>query len=69
MNHLVLHDRYYDRKFVEQNLSLDDSLIKEYFPVSHVVPAVLKIYQELLGVRFEPLKADLWHPGNFTVPL
>ncbi|KAH8114574.1 Metalloprotease [Phellopilus nigrolimitatus] len=54
--------RYYDRKFVEENLSLDDSLVKEYFPVSSVVPAVLGIYQSLLGVRFEPVKAELWHP-------
>lgn len=55
--------RYYDRKYTEQHLSLDDSLVKEYFPVAFVVPAVLKIYQNLLGVRFEPIKsAELWHP-------
>ncbi|THH10464.1 hypothetical protein EW145_g1314 [Phellinidium pouzarii] len=54
--------RYYDRKFTEENLSLDDSLVKEYFPVTYVVPAVLRIYQNLLGVRFESVKAELWHP-------
>ena len=43
--------------------------MKEYFPVSTVVPAVLEIYQSLLGVRFEPLTQDLWHPEAqaFTV--
>lgn len=55
---------YYDRKFVEERLSLDDSLVKEYFPVSFVVPAVLEIYQNLLGVKFVPVKAELWHPGK-----
>ncbi|KAL5513671.1 PRD1 [Sanghuangporus vaninii] len=55
--------RYYDRKYTEEHLSLDDSLVKEYFPVAFVVPAVLEIYQKLLGVRFEPIKSpELWHP-------
>lgn len=56
--------RYYDRKYIEENLSLDDSLVKEYFPVSFVVPAVIEIYSKLLGVQFLPTKADLWHPGE-----
>jgi metallopeptidase MepB len=56
--------RYYDRKYVEETLSLDDMLVKEYFPVSVVVPTILSIYQNLLGVKFEPLKdASIWHPG------
>ncbi|THH20564.1 hypothetical protein EW146_g816 [Bondarzewia mesenterica] len=54
--------RYYDRKFIEQSLSLDDSLVKEYFPVSVVVPTILEIYQNLLGVRFEEVKGETWHP-------
>lgn len=57
--------RYYDRKYVEESLDLDDMLVKEYFPVSVVVPAILEIYQNLLGVKFVEVKADLWHPGNF----
>lgn len=57
--------RYYDRLFVEKTLSLDDSLVKEYFPVSVVVPTILSIYQNLLGVRFIEVtggKKDVWHP-------
>lgn len=56
--------RYYDRKFVEETLDLDDSLVKEYFPVSVVVPTILNIYQNLLGVRFEEIKGQTWHPGS-----
>jgi hypothetical protein len=55
--------RYYDRKFIEKSLDLDDSLVKEYFPVTVVVPAILDIYQRLLSVRFVPLESATWHPG------
>ncbi|RDB18055.1 Thimet oligopeptidase [Hypsizygus marmoreus] len=54
--------RYYDRKYVEESLDLDDSLVKEYFPVSVVVPTILSIYQNLLGVRFEEIQGTTWHP-------
>ena len=52
---------------MERNLSLDDSLVKEFFPVSVVVPAVLDIYQNLLGVKFVEITSDardVWHPGG-----
>ncbi|CEL52913.1 metallopeptidase MepB [Rhizoctonia solani AG-1 IB] len=54
--------RYYDRVFVEESLSLDDALVKEYFPVDVVVPTILEIYQDLLGVEFQEVKGNLWHP-------
>jgi len=55
--------RYYDRLYLEKSLSLDDALIKEYFPVSVVVPAILEIYQNLLGVRFHKVDdTQAWHP-------
>ncbi|CAE6443248.1 unnamed protein product [Rhizoctonia solani] len=54
--------RYYDRLFIEESLSLDDALVKEYFPVDVVVPVILEIYQHLLGVTFQEVKGDLWHP-------
>ena len=57
---------YYDRKYIEETLRLDDILVKEYFPVSTVVPAILEIYQNLLGVQFELIQnASTWHPGMF----
>lgn len=57
--------RYYDRVYVEKTLNLDESIVKEYFPVSVVVPTILKIYQDLLGVQFVEIKGDtkdVWHP-------
>ncbi|KAF7314180.1 Thimet oligopeptidase [Mycena kentingensis (nom. inval.)] len=56
--------RFYDRKFTEKTLDLDDMLVKEYFPVSIVVPAIMEIYQTMLGVRFEEIKGSTWHPGK-----
>ncbi|KAH7103196.1 Metalloprotease [Auriculariales sp. MPI-PUGE-AT-0066] len=58
---------FYDRLQVERSLSLDEGLVKEYFPVDVVVPTILGIYQDLLGVDFVQLsndveKGDVWHP-------
>ncbi|KAF8970809.1 metallopeptidase MepB [Flammula alnicola] len=54
---------YYNTKYVKETLDLDGTLIKEYFPVSVVVPTILEIYQNLLAVRFEEMKdASVWHP-------
>ncbi|KAF8158338.1 metallopeptidase MepB [Crassisporium funariophilum] len=62
--HFYIWDyRYYDRVYVEKTLDLDDMLVKEYFPVSVVVPTILEIYQNLLGVQFKEIKdASTWHP-------
>ena len=54
----LISARYYDHLFVERNLDLDDSLVKEYFPVSVVVPAILNIYQDLLGDQFVEFTGD-----------
>jgi Zn-dependent oligopeptidase len=57
--------RYYDRKFIEESLDLDDSVVKEYFPVSKVVPTILNIYQNLLSVNFKEIKGgSIWHKGQ-----
>lgn len=61
--------RFYDRLYVEKKLDLDDSLVKEYFPVDVVVPAIMKVYQEMLGVKFVQLGAnvengEVWHQGR-----
>lgn len=64
-NFYIWDYRFYDRKYIESSLDLDDMLVKEYFPVSVVVPAIITIYQNLLGVRFETINGSTWHPGMF----
>lgn len=59
-------DGYYNRKLTEQTLEIDSQLVKEHFPVEKVVPAVLEMYQEMFGVRFEKREgASVWHPGEW----
>lgn len=62
----LIFPSYYDRKYIEKTLSLDDSLVKEYFPVDTVVGAILEIYQDLLGVEFKRCGGEVWHPGGLS---
>ena len=70
---LTLVNSYYDRLWLEKNLALDDEKVKEYFPVTKVVPAILEIYRELLNVRFykvprtEEAGGSTWHEGASSV--
>lgn len=56
-------------------LRADDDVLKQYFPVSHVVTEVLNVYKELLGVelvavpRTEEAGGETWHPGASSSPL
>lgn len=59
--------RYYDQKFIQASLDLDESLVKEYFPVSVIVPQIIHIYQDLLSIKFVEIKGEGWHPGNVSV--
>ena len=55
---------YYENLLVKTKYAVDDEKVREYFPVDKVVPAVLGIYQHLLGVTFHPiLPAATWAPG------
>lgn len=58
--------RYYDRKYIEETLDLDDMLVKEYFPVSVVVPTILQIYQDMLSVKFIEIETSTWHQGGYS---
>ena len=58
--------RYYDQKFVQSSLDLDESLVKEYFPVAVIVPQIIQIYQDLLSIKFVEMKEESWHPGNVS---
>jgi len=59
----------WDREFLKEAykkkyLDLDDRKLSEYFPVNHVLPEILSIYQQFLGLRFEEFACKgLWHPS------
>jgi Zn-dependent oligopeptidase len=57
--------QYYERLYFENSphLRLDHDYIKEYFPVSAVIPATLEIFQNFFGVAFHEVKgSQTWHP-------
>ncbi|KAJ3708658.1 hypothetical protein LUZ61_012363 [Rhynchospora tenuis] len=55
---------YYMKRAEEENLSFDFDFgeVKHYFPVNIVFSGILKIYQDLFGLRFEQVTdAKVWH--------
>ncbi len=55
---------YYENALIKAKYAVDDQIVRQYFPVDHVVTSVLGIYQKLLGVTFEQITpADAWAPG------
>jgi Zn-dependent oligopeptidase len=61
---------YYSEKLRKARYAVDANEVRKYFPVEHVVNAVLDIYQQLFGIALTEVKpADVWAPGvrQFTV--
>ncbi|OZJ06436.1 hypothetical protein BZG36_00559 [Bifiguratus adelaidae] len=54
---------YYHQRLLESEYSVDENKIKEYFSLPQVTAGMLKIYEQVLGIRFvEVESADTWHP-------
>lgn len=54
--------QYYVKRVEEKQYDLDFSVVKQYFPVDVVLSGVLKICQDLYGLRFEEIADSvIWH--------
>jgi thimet oligopeptidase len=54
---------YLSYQLKKKDYALDDEKIRDYFPSDYVVNQILKIYSQLLGVRFENVAdAHVWAP-------
>ncbi|KAI8022779.1 putative thimet oligopeptidase [Camellia lanceoleosa] len=53
---------YYVKRVEEQQFNLDLGALKQYFPFNLVMSGILKICQDLFGLRFEEIEdAEVWH--------
>jgi len=53
---------------IERKFSLDQELLKEYFPLPVVLEGMLKIYQGILGLTFTLLlNTEVWSDDVTTV--
>ncbi|MBI3547608.1 MAG: Zn-dependent oligopeptidase [Elusimicrobia bacterium] len=54
--------RYYKNQVKKAKYDVDQQKIKEYFPLDVVIPGMLKVYQNLLGLSFKEITpAGAWH--------
>ncbi len=55
---------YYQEQLEQTRHAVSSEAVRQYFPADKVIPAVLGLYETLLGVRFQEIKpAEAWAPG------
>lgn len=70
-NYYLWDARFYDRKMVESEYSIDEQQIAEYFPLQSTIEGMLTIFEELFGFVFveidaaERTKLSGMHPSLF----
>ncbi|KAK5138429.1 hypothetical protein LTR08_000015 [Meristemomyces frigidus] len=52
---------YYLYKQTRDNLSVDHSLLAEYFEAGHTLHGMLTLFHDLFGIDFEPVVTSVWH--------
>ncbi len=54
---------YFANQVKKRDYSLDDEVLRDYFPKDHVMDGLFNVYSTLLGVTFEEVKdASVWAP-------
>ncbi|ORX64607.1 zincin [Anaeromyces robustus] len=47
---------YYKRQLLEKEYTINDNIIREYFPMTHVINEIFKIYEELFSLTFKEIE-------------
>ncbi|CAH8846235.1 unnamed protein product [Trichobilharzia szidati] len=54
--------RYYMNMVKEKDYSVDEEVLKKYFPLTTIKSGILRLYQHLLGLKFERVNnPEVWH--------
>ncbi len=57
---------YYDNRIRQNKYNVDENELREHFPLTHVIPTMFSIFENLLGVSFEKAKGmPSWHEDVF----
>ncbi|KXJ86715.1 peptidase family M3 [Microdochium bolleyi] len=54
-NYYLWDHRFYDRMIIEQEYSIDENQIAEYFPLQNTIRGMLQIFEEIFGLVFVEL--------------
>jgi metallopeptidase MepB len=57
-NYYLWDHRFYDRMMVENEYSIDEQKIAEYFPLQSTIEGMLKIFEELFGLVFVQIDGE-----------
>ncbi|KAF5868716.1 putative metallopeptidase protein [Botrytis fragariae] len=57
-NYYLWDNRFYDRMMVENEFSIDENKIAEYFPLQSTIEGMLKIFEELFGFVFVDISSE-----------
>ena len=53
---------FYHQELLKQEYGVDNELVRQYFPLDHVITVTLETYQNLLGLTFTEINEfDAWH--------
>lgn len=53
---------YYSERIRQQRYSVDQEAFRQYFPPQESLLFTMRIVEKMMGVRYTPVKAQLWHP-------
>ncbi|KAJ5709550.1 metallopeptidase [Penicillium malachiteum] len=51
---------FYSHVVRKERFDIDDKAVSEYFPLNHTLAGMLKIFEQIFGLHFEPVTSGAW---------